>query len=79
MDAQQVLAPGATSNSSSAYTHMGHIFTGSPLGNARGIGASIPAFVLLGSAWLPHSTLVQSIWQRNKSIKWLDKCPKSIA
>lgn len=40
--------------------------------------ASSPAFVLLGSAWLPHSTLVHSIWQQNKSIKWLDKCPKSI-
>lgn len=25
--------------------------------------ASIPAFVLLGSAWLPHSTLIHSSWQ----------------
>lgn len=38
MDAQQVLAPGATSNSSSAYTRTGHIFTGSPLGKPRGMG-----------------------------------------
>lgn len=37
MDAQQVLAPGATLSSSSANTHVGHIFTGSPLGRPHGL------------------------------------------
>lgn len=38
MDAQQVLALGATSNSSCADTHVGHIFAGSPLGKPHGLG-----------------------------------------
>lgn len=37
MDDQQALAPRATSNSSSASTHMGHICAGSPLGKTHGM------------------------------------------